>query len=149
MALHVPVGPLVYELHLVQGLIDHDGDQVHGLCDPAQLRILISDQQSPERRVVTFWHELAHAWEFELDVRADEMSGFSGESLANLVALAMARIDADLLARCLLYLRTGIECLATLRPAGNIPLPLIIPVFHARWVDPDPASTTASLHASR
>lgn len=42
-----------------------------GLCDPSEARIYIRMGQSPEERMKTLIHELAHAVAFEWNVRED------------------------------------------------------------------------------
>lgn len=87
----VQVGCVTYVVRLVHGWLDAEGlgDELLGMIDFTRCEILISDVPPVQKRRNTFWHELAHAWEHELDVHGRP---FADESFANVVGLGMAKI---------------------------------------------------------
>lgn len=100
------VGPFSYNVELVRGLIQHEGEPCLGLCDDIRQWIGVSDEPPPEQRISIFWHELAHAWQRWLkvhDLPLDE------EAFANLIGLAMPSIDLGTMHRVKHYLVTGQE----------------------------------------
>lgn len=123
----IPVGPVSYTLRLHSGPVLIQEEPCLGGCDADNMLILVSDIAPPERRMMVFWHEFAHAWELELDPH--ELGTFGGESLANLVALGMARMSAMTLARVRLYLETGLESDDFAMPR----CPMFIPVCRVSW----------------
>lgn len=121
--MRIPVGPYYYDLAVCRKLIPHQGGLAEGLCDRTGQRITISLVPPPSRRLATFWHELAHAWR-ELDIH--EAPSLDDESMANLVGLAMARMDAHTLARIHILLTTGMEADEVLMIPGVCqPIPLL------------------------
>lgn len=106
MSMMIPIGAVVYELLLVPGWLELDGQRVHGTCDRDHCRIEISAAAPPAKRHATAWHEIAHAMVEELDIH---QSGALGEeAVCNLIGLAMAAMDPKLSARIRVYMTTGI-----------------------------------------
>lgn len=144
----IPVGPVPYELMLASEPIMFEGRRCRALCDGDERRILIDSRLRPRDRVIEFWHELAHAFEFELDIH--ETGSLGGESLARLVALGMAMMDITMLCRIHVYLRHGVEA-AQITMHNGLPIPMFeiheIPLeimpFCPDHATPQSASTSA------
>lgn len=105
----IPVGPFLYEVRLVSGyVLDPDGRRCLGLTYPDRQLIEVSDVPPSAKRLATLWHEIAHAWKCELDItQADELDG---ESIANLIGLAMAAMPIKTFARLHCYVTRGVKC---------------------------------------
>lgn len=121
--MQIHVGPFRYTLSLRRGYLRHNGQDALGLCHTDKRLIEISDATAPSVRITTFWHELGHAIKRELDI-TDALE-IAEESLANLLGIAMAQLDARTLARVHIYLTTGMECDDVIMyPGGHAPIPV-------------------------
>lgn len=122
--MRIPVGPFDYTLKLVLPPLKHpDGREVVGLCDPDRLEIMIRADLPPVKRWSVFCHELAHAWA-ALDPRHDDI--WSEETLAELVGVALARMDALAICRLHVLLNTGIDAREViLPPFFSHPIPVV------------------------
>ena len=105
--MQIRVGPFSYRLELVDGLISHEGVWHLGLCDTTEQIILISKTLPVGKRFSVFWHELAHAWNGELNIH--ESDTLTEEQMCNLIGLAMAAMTAKTFARLHVYLSWSID----------------------------------------
>lgn len=105
--MRIPVGPLSYELRLVDDPITLDGVRRRAICDGESRHILIDSSLTPDQRIVEFWHEFGHAIKFELDIHDTETLGH--EQLARLMGIGMAHVSPFELCRIQIYLTRGIE----------------------------------------
>jgi hypothetical protein len=103
----VPVGGVLYRVNLVSHNLYVDGQRCFGLCDVHRQRIWIDRRCPVERRLSVFWHELAHAWKFELDVSG--APALETEGICNLIGRAMAAMDPELIARLHVYITRNIQ----------------------------------------
>lgn len=90
----VPVGPLVYRLHLHRGELRHPrGHCCNGLCFPDSEQIFVAANQSRQRRLATAWHEFGHAM---LDVfNIGEREELDEESICDAVGLFFASLTPE------------------------------------------------------
>jgi len=102
---HVQVGPHLYEITLTDEPIIFKGKDCRGLCDPIKLSILIKASLQPSRRLEVFFHELAHAWQRELDI--DRRNRHDEESFARLVAVGMMYLPPAEFARLHAFITKG------------------------------------------
>lgn len=100
--MEVPVGPHVYAIRMVEHDLTLRGEPCEGWCDVSRHEILIRRDLPPSRRIAVCWHELAHAWQLELNVTAQ--SPLPEEAMCNLVALAMAQMTPEHFHRLYEYL---------------------------------------------
>lgn len=56
----IQIGPIAYEVQLVERLYSADHTPLYGEIDYAAGVIRISAEQSPVMRQITLWHELLH-----------------------------------------------------------------------------------------
>lgn len=85
--MQVQVGPWEYQVKLVRGYVQYQGEPCFGLCDHLKRQILIADVLDRGQRLHVLVHELVHAWWHYCPGNvADE------EAVADLVALAMSRL---------------------------------------------------------
>ena len=121
----IPVGPHTYEVRLVEGWCRHpDGRRCLGLTWPEEQRIEIASAAPASKRLATLWHEIAHAWHQELDVRGGVE--LDGEAMANIVGMAMAAMSVKIIARLHCYMTTGRDCDDVMLISGLAhPLPVI------------------------
>ncbi|MCC6679272.1 MAG: hypothetical protein IT445_00065 [Phycisphaeraceae bacterium] len=117
MAIQVPVGPVNYSLAIQPGWCELDGEKCFGLCDRDNLEILISGAAPPAKRLTTAWHEIVHAWMAEL-APGSYAQALEEEGVCDIVGLAMAHMDARLIARLHLYMTRGIEATDVLMIRG-------------------------------
>lgn len=119
----VPVGPFSYRVRLIKGYVLASGPKGLGLCDVDRCEIIISDIPQIKKRISLLWHEIAHAWKWELDIHQSE--SLDDEATANLIGLAMAGTPVNLIARLHCYMTTGIECDDVMLVSGLPPIPVI------------------------
>lgn len=119
----LPIGSVEYDLRLVRQRPLVDGRPCRGCCDFERELIKVYRHMSARRRISTAWHEIAHAWQHELDVHQAE--AFGDEAMCNLIGLAMSQISAQLAARLHCYLVTGIESDHVLMYPGLGPIPFL------------------------
>lgn len=120
--MQIAIGPMTYDVCLVEDWIDHEGEPCLGLCDHVAQRILISKRSQPDRRVNVFFHELAHAWQrvFNVgDVTLDE------ERMADVIGLAMADLKPATLGRVIRFVATGKDLPHMFIPGSDWPIPLV------------------------
>ncbi|QDU34057.1 hypothetical protein KS4_21190 [Poriferisphaera corsica] len=123
--MEVKVGPHVYRIILAKGIVrDEAGDPYCGLTFFDHQTILISGQLKPSKRLSTLWHELVHAFAYELDIAQSDTH--DEESMCNLIGLAMSQLDAMTLARLHVYMLQGIDCDAVMMsPKLEQPIPVL------------------------
>lgn len=96
------VGGTPYRLWLIKGIINHpEFGECLGLCCYTRNEILVSDATPMSKRRMTFFHEFAHA---ACDELRFGVQSFDEESLAELMGIALANLDAPTLAAIELYL---------------------------------------------
>ena len=120
----IRVGAVEYDVRMVNGPVLLNGRECFGLCDPDGLVILIDGRMNPARRVATFWHELAHAWKFELDVH--DTKSMQTEAMCSLIGLAMASMDVRTIAKIHVFLTQQMDAHDVLLLSGcREPVPVI------------------------
>jgi len=102
----VPVGGVTYNVYLVRGMMPWTkGRNCDGLCSSNNSAIYVSDVLSASKRIKVFWHELAHAWQFELDIRYEDVQLYGVEPMAELVSIGMGQFDAALIEKVYAFLQ--------------------------------------------
>ena len=121
----VKIGPHEYRVLLVKGIIrDEEGNAYCGLTFFEHQNILISGDLSASKRLSTLWHELVHAFIYELDITESE--AHTEEAVCNLIGLAMSHLDAMTLARLQVYMTQGIDCDSVMMsPRLSEPVPVL------------------------
>ena len=123
--MHLNIATRPWRLELVHGWIELDGTERRGVCDCDNLHIRVSDQQPPDMRLETAWHEIGHAWRGQFDIRPQLK--LTDEAYANLVGLGMSSINSYDAVRIRLYMMEGIAAHDFIKLPG---LDTIIPVLH-------------------
>ncbi|QQE12113.1 hypothetical protein JD969_01160 [Planctomycetota bacterium] len=123
--MYVQIGPHKYRIILVKGIVrDEKGNGYCGLTYFDHHNIIISGDLPPSKRLSTLWHELVHAFLYELDIT--ESDSHDEESVCNLIGLAMSHLDAMTLARLHVYMTQGIDCDSVMMsPNLNEPVPVV------------------------
>lgn len=122
--MQVRVGPHDYVIELVNHPPLLDGREANGICDANSQRIEIYRHMPPSKRIAVGWHELAHAFQAELDIH--QAPSLDAEAMANLIGIAMAHMDARLLVRLHTFLLTGIDCVdAMFIPGIDSAVPIV------------------------
>ncbi len=107
--MEIRVGPFTYRVRLVHGVIEHEGEACHGLCDHLRQEILISDEPPESQRLRVFFHEMMHAWWYHFAVDPSDE-----EAVVDLVGVAMTDflIEALRLWRQAQFVPCGVEIAA-------------------------------------
>ncbi|WP_432797023.1 hypothetical protein [Poriferisphaera sp. WC338] len=107
--MQVKIGPHEYRVILVKGTVRNGmGEAFCGLTHFDQQYILISGDMEPSKRLSTLWHELVHAFLYELNITDTPVD--DEESMCNLIGLAMSHLDAVTIAKLHVYMTEGVEC---------------------------------------
>jgi hypothetical protein len=90
----VPVGSTLYTVRLVRGELELFGESAIGLCKSDTREIFIANTiTTVKERMATFWHELAHAWDFVQETQTGRI--YHGEGLAALVEHGMSSLPTS------------------------------------------------------
>ncbi len=88
--MNLRVGPYVYRVRQVHGLIDHEGEACLGLCDNQLHELLVSDQASTAQQIQVLCHEYIEAWIHHFGQNLDDK-----EDYCDLFGLAMTQFVMD------------------------------------------------------
>ena len=90
MTMNFRVGPYVYKVRQVEGLIPHEGQYCLGLCDNERHELLISDQASAAQQVQVVCHEYLEAWVYHFGQKIEDK-----EDYCDLFGMAMTQFVLD------------------------------------------------------
>lgn len=85
--MQLSIGPFRYDVRLIAGYIDHEGQRCLGLCDNGRQQLLISDQTPRDQQIQVLCHEYMEAWVYHF---AGEQP--TKEDYCDLMGLAMTQL---------------------------------------------------------
>lgn len=100
--MNLRVGPFVYRVQFVEGLIEHEGRQCLGLCDNDAHVILVARHGSEAQQVQVVCHEYMEAWVYHFGQGMTDK-----EAMCDLFGMAMTQFTLDLMHQMRRWADTG------------------------------------------
>jgi len=104
--MNLRVGPFVYRVRFVEGLIEHEGRQCLGLCDNDAHVILVARHGNEAQQIQVVCHEYMEAWVYHFGQGMTDK-----EAMCDLFGMAMTQFTLDLMHQ--------MRCWATLERWGD------------------------------
>lgn len=90
--MNLRVGPFVYRVQFVEGLIEHEGRQCLGLCDNDAHVILVARHGNEAQQIQVVCHEYMEAWVYHFGQGMTDK-----EAMCDLFGMAMTQFTLDLM----------------------------------------------------